>query len=42
LLEISGLSMCEQRSALERNIKEWQGALDQIDDILVVGMKILN
>jgi serine phosphatase RsbU (regulator of sigma subunit) len=42
LLEISGLTMCEQRNLLERNIKEWQGALDQIDDILVVGMKILN
>jgi serine phosphatase RsbU (regulator of sigma subunit) len=42
LLEISGLSMCEQRSLLESRIKEWQGPLEQIDDILVVGIKMLG
>jgi serine phosphatase RsbU (regulator of sigma subunit) len=42
LLDISGLSMCEQRSILDEKIKEWQGGLDQIDDILVVGIKILD
>jgi serine phosphatase RsbU (regulator of sigma subunit)/lipopolysaccharide biosynthesis regulator YciM len=42
LLEISGLAMCEQRSLLDGKIKEWQGELDQIDDILVVGIKILD
>jgi serine phosphatase RsbU (regulator of sigma subunit) len=42
LLGISGLSMCEQRSILDEKIKDWQGGLDQIDDILVVGIKILD
>jgi serine phosphatase RsbU (regulator of sigma subunit) len=41
-LEISQLSMCEQRSLLEGRIKEWKGELDQIDDILVIGIKILD
>ena len=40
LLDISSLAMCEQRSLLESKIKEWQGELDQIDDILVVGIRI--
>jgi serine phosphatase RsbU (regulator of sigma subunit) len=42
LLEISGLTMCEQRSLLDGKIKEWQGEFDQTDDILVVGIKILD
>jgi serine phosphatase RsbU (regulator of sigma subunit) len=42
LLEISALTMCEQRTLLDGKIKEWQGELEQIDDILVVGIKILN
>ena len=42
LLDISPLAMCEQRSLLEGKIKEWQGELDQIDDILVVGIKIID
>jgi serine phosphatase RsbU (regulator of sigma subunit) len=40
LLEISSLIMCEQRSVLEEKIREWQGELDQTDDVLVVGIKI--
>jgi serine phosphatase RsbU (regulator of sigma subunit) len=42
LLNISGLTMCEQRSLLDGKIKEWQGELEQIDDILMVGIKILD
>lgn len=42
LLNISGLAMCEQRSLLDGKIKEWQGELNQIDDILVIGIKILD
>jgi len=42
LLEISGLPMFEQKKLLERKIEEWQGELDQIDDILVMGFRIIN
>jgi hypothetical protein len=34
--------MCEQRTLLDGKIKEWQGELEQIDDILMMGIKILN
>ena len=40
LLEIFRLPMNEQKIVLQKRIEEWQGELDQIDDILVVGIKI--
>ena len=40
LLDISGNPFHEQKYLLERKISEWQGGLDQTDDILVVGFKI--
>ena len=42
LLNISENPMNEQKDLLERKIAEWQGELDQIDDILVVGFKITD
>ena len=40
LLEIFRLPMNEQKIVLQKRIEEWQGELEQIDDILVVGIKI--
>jgi hypothetical protein len=32
--------MKEQKEALDRAIESWRGGLDQIDDILVIGIGI--
>jgi serine phosphatase RsbU (regulator of sigma subunit)/tetratricopeptide (TPR) repeat protein len=40
LLSISDLSMQEQRQVLDKTIEEWKGNGEQIDDILVIGVKI--
>jgi serine phosphatase RsbU (regulator of sigma subunit) len=40
IAEISSWQMSEQKNMLERNLNEWQGPVPQIDDILVVGMRI--
>jgi serine phosphatase RsbU (regulator of sigma subunit) len=40
LLKNSSLSMSEQKSALEKVLKEWMGSENQIDDILVMGFRI--
>jgi serine phosphatase RsbU (regulator of sigma subunit) len=40
LLEINHLSMEQQGSTLKKIIEQWQGNSEQIDDILVMGIKI--
>lgn len=40
LLEINHLSMQEQKETLDIKIEEWKGQNHQIDDILVMGIKI--
>ena len=40
LIDIHNLPMHEQKIVLENNYKEWRGEIDQIDDILIVGIKI--
>ncbi|HEC42265.1 MAG TPA: hypothetical protein ENI20_05490 [Bacteroides sp.] len=40
LLDINHLSMEEQKDTLNAKIEEWKGDHDQIDDILVMGIKI--
>jgi ligand-binding sensor domain-containing protein/serine phosphatase RsbU (regulator of sigma subunit) len=40
LLEIQGKTMAEQRNILDRTMLKWRGETDQIDDILVVGIKL--
>jgi serine phosphatase RsbU (regulator of sigma subunit) len=40
LLEINNLSMDDQKEVLNTKIEEWKGDHDQIDDILVMGIKI--
>jgi len=40
LLSIQDKSMDEQKRFLDKTIEEWKGGLEQIDDILVIGLKI--
>ncbi len=40
LLSISDKSMYEQKQILENTFKEWKADAKQIDDILIVGLKI--
>jgi serine phosphatase RsbU (regulator of sigma subunit) len=40
LAEIHTLDMAEQKKRLKRNIDVWQGDLPQVDDILMLGIKI--
>jgi serine phosphatase RsbU (regulator of sigma subunit) len=40
LLSLQNLSMDEQKKKLEQTITDWQGELEQVDDICVIGIKI--
>ncbi|MCW3084786.1 MAG: Response regulator containing a CheY-like receiver domain and a domain protein [Bacteroidetes bacterium] len=40
LLDNHKKSMAEQKLILEKTIEQWQGDLEQVDDILVIGIKI--
>ncbi len=40
LKKISTQPIAEQKENLEKNLAAWQGELDQVDDILVVGVRI--
>ncbi len=40
LIEINGQSMNEQESILVKKMEEWKGKLEQVDDILIIGLKI--
>jgi serine phosphatase RsbU (regulator of sigma subunit) len=40
LFDIHALSMPEQKKALEEKFLEWKGNYDQIDDIMIMGIKI--
>ena len=40
LVEIQDKTMTEQREILIREYQEWKGGLEQVDDILVMGLKI--
>ncbi|PJA09318.1 MAG: hypothetical protein COX70_01955 [Flavobacteriales bacterium CG_4_10_14_0_2_um_filter_32_8] len=40
LLSIQNKTMEEQKNSLEMNFESWRGELEQVDDILVVGVKI--
>ena len=33
-------SMEEQKSILENTFNEWKGNLEQVDDILIIGVKV--
>jgi serine phosphatase RsbU (regulator of sigma subunit) len=40
LLELHGLPMDEQKETLNKRLMKWKGSNDQVDDILVIGIKI--
>ena len=40
ILSISDRPMDEQRHLLETTIDEWRGGLEQVDDILVIGIRV--
>ncbi len=40
LLSVSSLSMDKQKQALEETLENWKGELEQVDDILVVGVRL--
>jgi len=40
LSEHSNRNMSEQKKILDRTITKWMGQTDQIDDILVIGIRI--
>lgn len=40
LVSISHLPMAEQRNMLENAVESWRGSFEQIDDILVIGVKV--
>jgi len=40
LLKNAGLSISEQRDALQKTFLDWKGDLEQIDDVLVIGIRL--
>ncbi|MEO5643077.1 MAG: 7TM diverse intracellular signaling domain-containing protein [Bacteroidia bacterium] len=40
LLSICEKPMSEQKDMIEKNFEEWKGELEQVDDVLIVGVKI--
>ena len=40
LLEINSLPMNEQKEILEKKFAEWKGVNEQVDDVLVLGLKV--
>jgi len=40
LLEISDLSFAEQKIRLNNSFESWRGDLDQVDDVLVIGIRV--
>ena len=40
LLEIHHTPLSSQKEVLDSTFKDWQGSLEQVDDVLVVGIKV--
>ena len=40
LVSIQEKTMSEQQEILENTIKDWQGDLFQVDDMLIIGVKV--
>lgn len=40
LTSVSEKEMNEQKNILDKNIEDWKGNLEQVDDILIIGIKI--
>lgn len=41
ILEVQGLPMKEQRDLLEKRLDDWMGSHEQVDDILIMGIRII-
>jgi tetratricopeptide (TPR) repeat protein len=40
LLSITKQAMSEQKNILEERFKEWKGTLEQVDDVLIIGIRV--
>ncbi len=40
LISVSGMTASEQRTILEKNFDDWRGNNEQVDDVLLIGIKI--
>lgn len=40
ILEISHKPMAEQKQILDKTIEDWRGGLEQVDDILIIGIRV--
>jgi hypothetical protein len=40
LVILNGKSMPDQKQFLDTALEQWMGSLEQIDDVLVIGMRI--
>ena len=40
LLGIKDLPLTDQKSILENEFEKWRGNLEQVDDVLIIGLKI--
>jgi hypothetical protein len=39
LTKISAQTLSEQKQILETNFEEWKGQLEQVDDVLIMGIR---
>jgi hypothetical protein len=40
LLAISHQPMAEQKQILDKAFEDWKGSLEQVDDVLIIGIRI--
>ncbi|MBA3665004.1 MAG: SpoIIE family protein phosphatase, partial [Bacteroidetes bacterium] len=40
LLSVSDLPVEEQKNSLDKKFEDWRGALEQVDDVLLIGIKV--
>lgn len=40
LLDVSRLPIERQKTALNQTIEEWRGNLEQVDDMLIIGVQV--
>lgn len=40
MISIAGLPMAEQKKTLDLRFEEWKGALEQVDDVCIIGVRV--
>ena len=40
LISIQNKTMCEQKSHLNQFVEDWKDQMEQVDDILVIGVRL--